>query len=165
MALLYGLNRPNVAAAAVYSAPDPFGALNDPCPQKPVAAPPANNSQVRIFNPGLPAMHVHNSCEIAGLCPNAERMARQLKAAGVALDDTIIDYTQTRVNECAASCGAGEVGVITWGASPLGYSLGFIEHSRWPKRWTPVMLDFLRSHSLDAGPSEGASHHESDIAH
>ena len=37
MGLLYALNRPNVAAVAVYSGPDPFGALIDPCPQKPVS--------------------------------------------------------------------------------------------------------------------------------
>ena len=34
MALLYALNRPRVAAVAVYSAPDPFGAFDDPCPAK-----------------------------------------------------------------------------------------------------------------------------------
>jgi predicted esterase len=37
MALLYALNRPWVAAAAVYSSPDPFSALFDVCPQTPVA--------------------------------------------------------------------------------------------------------------------------------
>lgn len=31
MAYMYGLNRPNVAAIAVYSAPNPFRAFNDPC--------------------------------------------------------------------------------------------------------------------------------------
>jgi hypothetical protein len=25
-----------------------------------------------------------------------------------------------------------------------------VEHGRWPKKWTPVMLDFMRAHSLDA---------------
>jgi poly(3-hydroxybutyrate) depolymerase len=167
MALLYGLNRRNVAAAAVYSAPDPFGAFDDPCPQTPVAGVAANDAQIEIFNPDLPVMHLHNSCDIAGLCPNAERMARQIKAAGVAVRDTIIDYSQTQVDECTLSCGADEKGIITAGADPLGYSVGFIEHARWPKQWTPVMLQFLRSHSLSATrqASDGGSHHESDIAH
>ena len=48
MGLLYALNRPNVAAVAIYSGPDPFGALDDPCHQKPVSGAPANNIEVRI---------------------------------------------------------------------------------------------------------------------
>jgi poly(3-hydroxybutyrate) depolymerase len=167
MALLYGLNRRNIAAAAVYSAPDPFGALSDPCPQTPVAGPPENNSQVEVFNPGLPTMHVHNSCDIAGLCPNAERMARQIKAAGVAVRDTIIDYTQAQVTQCTLACGGAEAGALTPGGDLLGYSLGFVEHSRWPQRWTPVMLDFLRAHSLEPGTqvSDGGTQYESNLAH
>ena len=43
MALLYALNRQAIAAAAVYSAPDPFGAFNDPCPQTPVPRAPTSN--------------------------------------------------------------------------------------------------------------------------
>lgn len=148
MAYLYALNRPNIAAAAVYSAPDPFGAFDDPCPQTPVPGTPANDSQVRIFNPGVATMHLHNSCDLAGLCPNAERMARQLREAGVSVDDTIIDYAGGQVNECTLSCGESETGNIRAVSDPLGYSLGFIEHARWPKRWTRVMLDFLRRHAL-----------------
>jgi pimeloyl-ACP methyl ester carboxylesterase len=148
MAWLYGLDRDNIAAAAVYSAPDPFGALNDPCPQIPHADPAVDDAQIEVFNPALATMHVHSSCDVAGLCPNAERMAKQVKAAGVAVRDVIIDYTQTEVNECTLSCGAAQSGVATPGADPLGYSVGFIEHSRWPKRWMPLMLDFLRSHPL-----------------
>ena len=46
MAILYALDRPWISAAAVYSAPDPFGAFNDPCPQTPVAATPASFKEV-----------------------------------------------------------------------------------------------------------------------
>jgi len=167
MAILYGLSRRNIAAAAVYSAPDPFGAFNDPCPQAPVPGQPANETQIEVLNPALPIMHVHNNCDIAGLCPNAERMSRQLAAAGVAVRNTIIDYAQTQAQECTLLCGAGGNGVITPAADLPGYSLGFIEHSRWPTQWTPVMLDFLRRHSLSGGaqPSEGGPHDENNIAH
>ena len=82
MGLLYALNRPNVAAVAVYSGPDPFGALNDPCHQKPVAHAPANNAEVRIYNPRVPVMNVHNACDIAGICPNDEKLVKELRAAG-----------------------------------------------------------------------------------
>jgi hypothetical protein len=148
MAYLYGLNRPNIAAAAIYSAPDPFGALDDPCPQRPTGGPPADAAQIEVFNPSLPAMHIHNSCDIAGLCPNAERMAAQTRSAGIEVRDVIIDFTQTPANQCTPACGAEDNGSLTAGADPLGYSLGFIEHSRWPKEWTLVMLDFLRRHPL-----------------
>src|SRR5215470_9326993 len=45
MALLYALNRLWVAAAAVYSAPDPFSALFDVCTQTPVGVAPAGYGQ------------------------------------------------------------------------------------------------------------------------
>ena len=72
MGYLYGLSRPSVAAIGVYSAPDPFRAFNDPCPQSPVLQKPATNSEVRISNPGVPTLHIHNDCDIAGICPNGE---------------------------------------------------------------------------------------------
>ena len=147
MALLYALNRPTIAAAAVYSGPDPFSAFNDPCPQTPVKGPAADDSQVQIFNPTVPTMHLHNSCDIAGICPNGELLAKQLKTAGVPMRDTIINFTGEQVNQCMLSCGANGAP----GSDPLGYSLGFMEHARWPKKWTPVILDFMRGHPLDAG--------------
>lgn len=167
MAYLYGVSRKTIAAAAIYSAPDPFGALNDPCPQTPRAGPVTDDSQIEIFNPGLPTMHVHNSCDIAGLCPNAEWMAKQIDAMGVAVRDVIIDYTQTQVNECTRSCGVSENGSVALGSNPLGYSVGLIEHGRWPKKWTPAMLDFLRSHSLSCArqASNGGPHDEIHLAH
>jgi hypothetical protein len=71
------------------------------------------------------------------------------------------------VNACRLSCGASENGIIAPGADPLGYSVGFIEHSRWPKKWTPLMLDFLRSHSLSSTKAarNGGSHDEIHVAH
>ena len=151
MALLYALNRPNIAAAAVYSAPDPFGAFNDPCPQTPVKGPAADDGQVQIFNPTAPTMHLHNSCDIAGICPNGEMLAKQLQAAGVPMRDTIINFAGEQVNQCMLSCGADSGANAAAGSDPLGYSLGFMEHARWPKKWTPAMLDFMRGHALDAG--------------
>ena len=94
-------------------------------------------------------------------------MAKHIEAAGVAVRDVIIDYTQTEVNQCTLSCGAAESGVVTAGADPLGYSLGFVEHARWPTQWTPRMLVFLRSHPLHAGhyASNGGPHDEIHLAH
>jgi dienelactone hydrolase len=148
MALLYALNRPNIAAAAIYSAPDPFGAFNDPCPQTPVGGPAKSDSQVHIHNPDLLVLHLHNSCDVAGICPNGEKMAGELRAAGVDLKDTIIDYMGREVKQCNDSCGKSGTGDTELTSNPLGFSVGFLKHARWPKKWMPVMLEFLNDHPL-----------------
>lgn len=151
MAFIYGLNRPNIAALAVYSAPDPFGALDDPCPQDPVTTHPKDHHQIQIFNPRLPTMHVFNSCDAAGICANALRLASQLRPLGVDVDDVIIDAFRTQVSSCFDSCGTDPNGDASAISNPLGAFLGFMNHARWPSGWTPEMLDFLRRHPLNAG--------------
>lgn len=164
MAYLYGLSRPAIAAIAVYSAPDPFHAFNDPCPQAPVAGTPANASQFRVRNLGVPTMHVHNDCDIAGICPNGERLMQSLLPIGVGFQDAIIDSAMLPANGCLDACGtdpdadsypldparhsvpAGELG------SAAGVSLGTANHVRWPHLWTSAMLDFFRAHPLSARP-------------
>jgi len=150
MAFIYGLNRPNIAALAVYSAPDPFGALNDPCQQDPVATPPKDDHQIQIFNPRLSAMHVFNNCDAAGLCASANRLANQLRPLGGDVDDTIINGFRTQVSSCLDSCGTDPNGDASAISNPLGAFLGFMNHARWPSGWTPEMLDFLRRHPLSA---------------
>ncbi len=148
MALLYALNRPDVAAAAIYSAPDPFDAFDDPCPQTPVAGVPADHRQIRIANPRAPVTHVRNSCDVAGLCPNAERLAAELRAAGVSLNDVIIDGSGKQVEACSAWCGSNPDGDMNPLRNPLGWTVGLRRHARWPSGWTRAMLDFLRAHPL-----------------
>lgn len=148
MGLLYALNRPTIAALAVYSAPDPFGAFNDPCPQTPVKKPPADDGEVQVYNPGLPVMHVHNNCDIAGICPNSEQLAIQLRAIGVEVEDTIINFAGHQVSQCMRSCGTNPNGDTAPLSDPLGWSLGLANHLRWPLNWTAAMLDFFRSHPL-----------------
>ena len=97
MALLYALNRPWVAAAAVYSAPDPFSALFDVCTQTPEAIAPAGDGQVQVFNPRVPLMHVHNDCDIGGICPNGTRFAARVRALGGSVEDVIVDSSGIRV--------------------------------------------------------------------
>ncbi|HYL60939.1 MAG TPA: PHB depolymerase family esterase, partial [Candidatus Acidoferrales bacterium] len=114
MGILYALNRPNVAAVAVYSAPNPFGALGDPCPQRPVAGPLASDAEIKLYNPAIPTMHLHNSCDIGGICPSGELLRNQLTNAGVSVDDVILDWYRRRVSVCNDSCGTdpnGEMGL------------------------------------------------------
>jgi len=148
MAYLYGLDRPNIAAVAVYSAPNPFGAFDDPCEQHPVAVTPTNNTQLQIFNPSIPTMHIHNSCDTAGICPSSEQLTTQLLASGVSVEDVILDYRGRRVLTCTSSCGSNPKGEMVLLSNPLGSAAGIFNHSQWPRTWTPAMLDFFRKHPL-----------------
>jgi pimeloyl-ACP methyl ester carboxylesterase len=152
MGYLYAVNRPNIAAAAVYSGPNPFGAFNDPCQQRPVAGPPADDTQIQIFNPAARTMHVHNSCDIGGICPNGEQMATELNAAGVVVDDVLLDNGHSRVYACTDSCGTDPKAPADSTATTTGSVIGLGNHMRWPKEWLTTMLDFFRQHPLKTTP-------------
>ena len=148
MGLLYALNRPNVAAVAVYSGPDPFGALVDPCHQKPVSGKPASDAEVQIYNERVPVMLVHNSCDIAGICPNGEKLATELRDAGAKVDDVIVDASGKRVEACLDACGADPNGGLAFMHHPGAWLSGLHHHGEWPDEWTTAMLEFLRAHPL-----------------
>jgi predicted esterase len=144
MALLYALNRSWVAAAVVYSAPDPFSALFDVCTQTPVAIAPAGDGQAQVFNPRVPLMHVRNDCDIGGICPNGSRFAARVRALGGSIEDVIIDSSGRRVTSCDNSCGTNEMAVGQIGT--LAGLRGLTRHMRWPAQWNGQMLNFLRRH-------------------
>jgi predicted esterase len=146
MALLYALNRQSIAAAAVYSAPDPFGAFNDPCPQTPVPRAPTSNAQLQIFNPHIPLMHVRNSCDIGGICPNGNTFASQMRSLGVSLDDVILDPSGKPVTACDQSCGTSPMATGEVGTS--GTLRGVLHHVQWPSPSNPRMFEFMRQHPL-----------------
>ena len=143
MGYLYGLSRPSVAAIGVYSAPDPFGAFNDPCPQSPVFKRPASITEIRVYNPGVPTMHVHNDCDIAGICPNGEYLKGQLEGIGIGTDDTIINQLTLQVPSCMEACGTNPDGDPN---NTLAVSLGTANHVRWPADWLAAMLEFFHEH-------------------
>jgi hypothetical protein len=145
MAFLYGLSRPNIAALAPYSGPNPFGYLLDPCYQTPVTGAPADNTELTISNPTLPINHVHNSCDIAGSCPNAEWMIAQLLPLGTFVQDTLISSSQAPANGCDLTCGNSFFG-------SAGTTQGEENHVRWPTDWNLAMLDFFRRHPLNGQP-------------
>jgi predicted esterase len=148
MALLYALNRQSIAAAAVYSAPDPFGAFTDPCPQTPVPRAPTSNAQVQIFNPRIPLMHVRNSCDIGGICPNGNNLAVQVRAIGISLDDVILDPAGKPVTACDDSCGTSPMAAGGIGAG--GTLRGVLHHVQWPAASNPQMFEFMKEHPLPA---------------
>jgi|HubBroStandDraft_1064217.scaffolds.fasta_scaffold44717_2 predicted esterase len=146
MAALYALNRQSIAAAAVYSAPDPFGALIDPCPQTPVPHPVTSNAQVQVFNPHIALMHVRNSCDIDGICPNGNAFANQMRSLGLTLDDVIIDSDGKAVSACDDSCGVNPMGDGTISAG--GKARGLAHHVVWPRAQNAQILEFLKNHPL-----------------
>ncbi|HVA81997.1 MAG TPA: PHB depolymerase family esterase [Candidatus Binataceae bacterium] len=147
-ALLYALNRPWVAAAAVYSAPNPFGAFDDPCPQTPVAVAASGLGQLQLFNPQVPIMHLRNNCDIGGICPTGIEFASEVRAATGNLDDVILDPSGNPVTACDLTCGADPMAA---GKIGVGATLrGFWHHMRWPWARNDNLLAFLRQHPLAA---------------
>jgi hypothetical protein len=148
MAYLYALNRPQVASIAVYTAPNPFRAFNDPCPQTPVTSAPRDDTEIQITNRRVPTMHVHNDCDIAGICPNGLLLRKQLARVGVRFKDIIIDSEMRRVRACLAACGTNPDGDMNPLDNPMGFTVGSQNHARWPNDWTERMLRFFRGHPL-----------------
>ena len=153
MGVLYSLNRPMVAAAAVYSAPDPLAAFNDPCEQTPVSGVPKDDTELQLLNPTVPIYHVHNACDIAGLCPNSGRLQERLTAIGTPFWGQIIDNLKQPTDQCEAICGTDPNAVPAGLADPLGYvedlpgyTLGTYNHLTWPSGWMDDMFAFMREH-------------------
>jgi len=150
MGYLYALNRPAIAAAALYSAPDPWAYLIDPCEQTPVRHKPKSIQEYRLKAPEVPTYQVHNACDLAGICPNTEQLIQRLRAAKVLAADQIIGSPDDPLNPadqqptdaCIAECGA----------DPNGDNnlKGAANHDRWPTDWTTQMLDFLKAHPRHA---------------
>jgi hypothetical protein len=132
MAILYALNTPGIAATAVYSSPNPFTDVGDPCAQEPFG----NNLR--------PIMTVHNRCDIIGICSTGSQAFHrslddripQLEHRGV-----IIDALQGEVEACDARCDFS-------GAYADAFTAGALFHVRWPYAWTDEMLRFLRERPL-----------------
>ena len=144
MSYIYALNRPSVNSIAVYSAPDPFHAFNDPCPQTPVEDHPSTNAEIAVPNPKTQSYQVHNSCDIAGLCPNSELIVSQVASVGANPDeDVIIGALKQQVGYCDPLCGTDPDGSPS---SVLGITVGSLDHLEWPVTWTEPMLSFLATH-------------------
>jgi hypothetical protein len=143
MAYEYALNRPAVAAIAVYAAPNPFGAFSDRCPQLPVTHAPSDQGQIEISNPRLAAYQIHPDCDIAGLCPNSEKLQRQVQALGASVQDTLVDWKMSPANGCYQQCGTDPNADAK---NQLSLTLGVWLHTHWPFTWDPQMLDYFRMH-------------------
>ncbi len=144
MSYIYALNRPSVDSIAVYSAPDPFQAFNDPCPQTPVEDDPTTIAEIAVLNPRIQSFQVHNSCDIAGLCPDSEMIISQVATIGANPDeDVIIGPLKQQVGYCDPACGTDPDGSSS---NVPGVTVGSLNHVEWPVSWTEPMLNFLATH-------------------
>jgi poly(3-hydroxybutyrate) depolymerase len=147
MGFLYALNRSRIAAAAVYTGPDPFEAFNDPCPQTPVGRKARSDAEIRVSNRRVPTYHVHNACDIAGICPNGEFLLSQLLRVHTPFTDVIINGPQMQVSMCDPGCGTNpDADMMPTPTNTRGFTEGVQNHTRWPTSWTQSMLEFFRQH-------------------
>lgn len=111
MALLYALNTPKIAAAAVYSSTNPYQNINDPYPQTPY---PTQRTSV---------LDLVNECDSTGICQDGQgfiadlndRYKNQLTAKFITIDGYICPIP-TPTPKCL-NCSEAE---------------GLLNHSRWP---------------------------------
>jgi hypothetical protein len=101
---------------------------------------------VQIFNPHIALMHVRNSCDIGGICPNGNTFALQMRSIGVSLDDVILDPDGKPVTACDDTCGTSPMGAGDIGAS--GSWRGLLHHVRWPSASNPQIFEFMKQHPL-----------------
>lgn len=145
-AVEYAQNRAGIAAAAVYSAPDPYGFLQDPCPQRPVAGPAAGMAELQVTRRNAPIFHLHRDCDAYGSCPNALKLQRQITESATALMFTqTVNRDQLPVSGCDAACGSDANG-SPWNLKARLAGTG--NHNTWPLDWNARLLGFLREHPL-----------------
>lgn len=151
MAMIYAMNRPQLAAAAVYSAPNPIDALSDPCGQTPVTGAPRNDTELQVFNPGVPIVHVINHCDIQSGCPTGLALDNTLRVTAAAAPRLqIIDGLQMPVDRCMALCGTNprdkDYTDLSSGIPAAVSADGTLLHLRWPTDSTADFFSFLREH-------------------
>lgn len=130
MAQLYALNTPGIAAAAVYSSPDPFSDVDDPGAQTPFAT------------ALTPLMDIHNQCDIIGICQTGTKFHQTLAKLYPKLvqNPVIIDELLNPVQACNDLCASNQVVSLS--------APGAVNHLRWPSTWNSKMYTFLRQHPL-----------------
>lgn len=138
-----------IAATGVYSAPNPYGDFNDPCPV--VDFSPTNSLPKISGIPTMPMLHIHNDCDIAGICQSGQRMAEVLVNSGAQWDDQLINTalqpSQSCVDLCARNQFYGDNGVQENSAGVgVDVTLGTVNHSRWPQTWTASLIRFFQLH-------------------
>ncbi|CBQ73524.1 conserved hypothetical Ustilaginaceae-specific protein [Sporisorium reilianum SRZ2] len=142
MSELYAANTDGIAAAAVYSAPDPYRDSQDPCTQTPYP------------RYATPVRDVHNYCDIIGICTTGKFYRDDLKRRYPKLPQSlhVIDVLTTAVKskDDAATCDPACQGAC-------GVTTGSLAHLRWPTaRNQDTFFAFMRANPLPESGTWGA---------
>jgi len=149
LSLLYGQNRSFVAAAALYSGPDPYDSLSDTCGQMPTTKSPKNDTELQVFNPSIPVYHIQNNCDTSATCPNGLALRDKLIKSGTAeIKHQIITggLDRAATDQCIASCGTNPRGDEN---NLEAKTTGQANHLLWPLPWTDSFIEFMRTHPLE----------------
>ena len=132
MALLYTLNTPGVAAAAVYSAPAPYSDVDDPCYQS------------AFVTAQQPIYEIHNACDIIGICQTSQAFHQQLAKLypNLVQQLVIVDELKIPTEACNPLCASQTL-------VPGEESPGTVNHLIWPVTRNQDMYTFLREHPLN----------------
>ena len=137
-------SRASSSAPRLYiSAPDPFDAFADQCPQRPSIGP-TSKEDFSVTNPRIAILHVHRACDAEGLCLNAELLLSQLEERSINVQDMIIDSRGRQVGGCDRNCGTDFHGRDA--LTVVTRLQGLSNHIRWRTNYTDMMLDFFSSH-------------------
>ncbi|CAF3852112.1 unnamed protein product [Adineta steineri] len=126
MAVIYALNTPGIAAAAVYSPPDPYRDYNDLCAQDPYPT------------DFTPILLLYNRCDVINICVTGANFIEDLnnRYCDLTAEIVIIDSDLQRTSECDKSCTAE-------------FGIGLLRHTRWPSSCNDdILFDFFRKHPL-----------------
>jgi predicted esterase len=128
MAVQYGLNTPNIAAVAAYSAPDPYRDINDPCAQTP-------------YPPYLtPFKILYNQCDIEGICTTGEAFINDLVER---YPESIAIFTVTNAAQLYVVSPPICINITSLCG---GILLGGLNHLRWPILLNQELFDFLKNY-------------------
>lgn len=141
MSELYAANTDGIAAAAVYSAPDPFRDSEDPC------------TQVPYPKYATPVRDLHNYCDIIGICTTGLYYYTDLKKRYPSLPQSIVvidDLTaEVKGTDGSATCDPACQGACA-------VTTGTVAHLRYPTtRNTDTIFAFMRNNPLPASGTWG----------
>lgn len=142
MSMEYALNTNGIAAASVYSAPDPYRDSLDPCTQVPSPT----------F--ATPTQDVHNYCDIIGICTTGQYFYTDLRKRYPSLQQSfvVIDTLTTvvRSRDDSAKCDP-----VCQGSCAI--TEGTVAHLRFPvTRNNDTFFTYFKNHPLPASGSWGA---------
>jgi hypothetical protein len=95
--------------------------------------------------PTVPILHIHNDCDIVGICESGQNMARVFHANGVTVSDDLINTLLQPSAACIPQCDRSSPQFDpNYPGLGLDSTLGTVNHTRWPQTWTAALFHFFQ---------------------